>query len=57
MVEPNTKFTQAHAEHFVPDETLAVFFGTTKYDQAWEMTTDKDDNEIVKKVFDDMEPA
>ena len=47
MVEPNSKFTQAHSEYFVPDETLAVFFGTTTYDQAWELKQNKEGETFV----------
>ena len=57
MVEPNSKFEQLLAEYFVPDETLAVFFGTTSYDAVWEEKKDKEGKLIVKQAFEDINAA
>ena len=38
MVEPDSQVTKVRTNHFVPDEKIAVFVSTSKYDAVMEVT-------------------
>ena len=55
MVEPNSKHTQS--EYFVPQKTLAVFFGSTTYDQVYEKKVTRDREIVLQQCEDDLKEA